>query len=83
DCHKALMIYRHEYYGIDMDENGDDTAGKAEIILTASRDYGTGTVKVGFEQSTASFKNLFEGSLTSDNSQNFPMNKNDNFDEMF
>lgn len=85
DCHKAIMIYRQEYYHIMEDENGESTKGKAEIILTASRDYGMGMVKVGFEETTATFHNLKDDEDDDFANGGLPAieSRNENFQDLF
>ena len=48
--------YRPEYYGINQDENGEATAGKAQIIFAKGRNIGVGTVTLNFISELTKFK---------------------------
>jgi replicative DNA helicase len=48
DADMVLFIHRPEYYGEMKDEAGNDTTGKAEIIIAKNRDGATGSINVGF-----------------------------------
>lgn len=52
------FIYRPEYYLIMEDENGQSTAGMAEIIIAKHRNGAVDTLKVGFADVFARFHNL-------------------------
>tara|TARA_R100000951_G_scaffold38958_2_gene32862 strand:+ start:987 stop:2303 length:1317 start_codon:yes stop_codon:yes gene_type:complete len=51
----VLFVYRPEYYGIDSDENGNSTSGKAEIIFAKGRNIGIGTVNLDFNNKFTRF----------------------------
>lgn len=60
DADKVIFIYRPEYYGLEMDEDGNNTAGLTELILAKNRNGSLGTVKL---QRNSNFTNYreFEG----------------------
>ena len=71
---KVLFIYRPEYYEIYQDEDGNDTRGTAEIIISKNTSGPIGTAKLAFIGRTASFRDIddseivpFESSFTFDN----------------
>ena len=71
---KVLFIYRPEYYEIYQDEDGNDTRGTAEIIISKNTSGPIGTAKLAFIGRTASFRDIddteivpFDSSFTFDN----------------
>ena len=46
DADKVIFIYRPEYYGIDYDEEGNSSAGIAEIILSKNRNGKQASIKL-------------------------------------
>jgi replicative DNA helicase len=48
DADMVLFIYRPEYYGIDVDEEGTPTKGLAEIIIAKHRNGAVGSVKLRY-----------------------------------
>jgi len=54
----VALIYRPEYYGINQDENGESTAGKAQIIFAKGRNIGVGTVTLNFISELTKFKDI-------------------------
>ncbi|KHJ37785.1 replicative DNA helicase [Pedobacter glucosidilyticus] len=46
DADKVIFIYRPEYYGLEYDEDGNDTSGLTELILAKNRNGRLGTVKL-------------------------------------
>ncbi len=48
DADMVMFLYRPEYYGIDQDEEGTPTTGKAEFIIAKNRNGRTGTVDLKF-----------------------------------
>jgi replicative DNA helicase len=58
DADMVLFIHRPEYYGEMRDEAGNDTTGKAEIIVAKNRDGATGSINVGFIGDKTKFVDL-------------------------
>lgn len=46
DADKVIFIYRPEYYGLECDEEGNNTAGLTEIILAKNRNGSLGSIKL-------------------------------------
>lgn len=55
DADMVLLLHRPEYYGIEMDENGDSTKGKAEVIIAKNRSGATRTLKMKFQAEYTKF----------------------------
>tara|TARA_R100000030_G_scaffold100860_1_gene95009 strand:- start:5210 stop:6526 length:1317 start_codon:yes stop_codon:yes gene_type:complete len=51
----VVFVYRPEYYGIESDENGNSTIGKAEIIFAKGRNIGIGSVNLDFNNKFTKF----------------------------
>jgi replicative DNA helicase len=51
----VLFIYRPEYYKIDVDENGDSTAGVAEVSIAKNRNGPLKDVRLRFVSKYAKF----------------------------
>ena len=51
----VIFIYRPSFYGIEVFDNGDTTDGKAMIIVAKGRNTGTGSFKLGFNESLTKF----------------------------
>jgi replicative DNA helicase len=58
DADVVMFIYRAERYGIMTDEQGNSTAGIAEIIIGKQRNGPIGTVELAFVDQYARFENL-------------------------
>lgn len=58
DADVVCFLYRPEYYGIQTDEQGNSTAGVAELIVGKQRNGPTDTVRLQFVQDYARFENL-------------------------
>ena len=58
DADVVMFVYRPEFYGKLMDENGMPTEGKAEIIIGKQRNGPIGTVPLSFIKRYARFENL-------------------------
>lgn len=56
---QVMFIHRPEYYGIDVDEDGQSTAGIAELIIRKQRNGPTGTVKCRFVADLVHFEDLW------------------------
>lgn len=55
DADIVAFIHRPEYFGFTQDEDGNPTAGMAEIILAKHRNGATDTVKLRFRKEQARF----------------------------
>jgi replicative DNA helicase len=58
DADVVAFLYRPEYYGVMTDENGQGTAGVAEVIIGKHRNGAVGTVKLQFMSRFAKFADL-------------------------
>jgi replicative DNA helicase len=58
DADIVALIYRPEHYGITEDENGNSTAGIADIIVEKHRNGPIGTARLKFNKEFARFENL-------------------------
>ena len=48
DSDMVLLLHRPEYYGIDLDENGNSTKGRAEVIIAKNRNGAVKTLNLKF-----------------------------------
>lgn len=55
DADMVMFIYRPEYYGLSVDENGNSTSGMAEIIISKHRNGSLKTVPLRFIDKFAKF----------------------------
>jgi replicative DNA helicase len=55
DADMVMFIYRPEYYKIDVDENGDSTAGVAEVLIAKNRNGPLKDVRLRFVSKYAKF----------------------------
>jgi replicative DNA helicase len=55
DADMVLFIYRPEYYGLETDEQGNSTAGKAELIISKHRNGALADVPMRFISHLAKF----------------------------
>ena len=51
----VIFVYRPEYYGIESDEHGNSTIGKAEIIFAKGRNIGIGSIDLDFNNKFTRF----------------------------
>lgn len=58
DADVVMFVHRPQYYGINVDENGNSTEGIAEIIFAKQRNGPTGDVQLAFLKEHASFRDL-------------------------
>lgn len=58
DADMVMFIYRPEYYGLNEDEEGNDTTGTGEIIIAKHRNGGLENVRLKFIGNLAKFTNL-------------------------
>jgi replicative DNA helicase len=58
DADLVIFIHRPEYYGLDVDEDGNSLKGVAEIIVAKHRNGATGDVHLKFVREFAKFVNL-------------------------
>lgn len=69
DADMVLFIYRPEYYGLTEDENGNSTAGKAEIMIAKHRNGALKNVYLRFIDRMAKFVDEDHSELIEDTSQ--------------
>ncbi len=89
DADQVIFLYRPEYYGQDVDDDGNSTKGLCEILIEKNRNGATGRVNLRFIGEFAKFQD-FDGNSgfiplsqinTQDNSYTIPSKLNqDNFD---
>ncbi|MBI2722797.1 MAG: DnaB-like helicase C-terminal domain-containing protein [Bacteroidetes bacterium] len=60
DADKVIFIYRPEYYGLTQDENGNNTAGLTELIISKNRNGSLGSAMLKHDASFTTFKD-FDG----------------------
>lgn len=83
DADVVLFLYRPEYYGITTTDEGQSTAGLAEIIVGKQRNGPVGSVNVMFIKDYARFENLStydsapSGFLPDDPAEAGPLNEAD------
>jgi len=77
DADMVIFIYRPEYYKIDVDEEGNSTAGIAEICIAKHRNGALEDVPLRFVPQYARFMDLDSG----DDFAYSGLNPSDNFDE--
>ncbi|NLT49552.1 MAG: replicative DNA helicase [Ignavibacteria bacterium] len=58
DADVVLFLYRPEVYGITQDQDGNSTAGLAEVIVAKQRNGPTGEAKVKFVKEYAQYDNI-------------------------
>jgi replicative DNA helicase len=58
DADMVMFIYRPEYYKLEIDEDGESTLGKAEIIIAKNRHGALETIKLRFLGQYAKFADL-------------------------
>lgn len=58
DSDKVIFIYRPEYYGLEYDEEGNNTAGVMELILAKNRNGSLGTVKLMRDNNFTAFRSF-------------------------
>ncbi len=64
DADQIWLIHRLEYYGLVLDETGNDVRGRAEIIVSKNRNGRTGAAWLPFASKYAGFENLAVGTDT-------------------
>lgn len=82
DADMVLFIHRPEYYNLTEDENGNSTAGMAEIIIAKHRNGPTGSVKLRFVDKLAKFLDYDSGNYGSGDNNYFasgPLNPDTDF----
>lgn len=84
DADIVAFIHRPEYYGLNQTEDGQSTAGLAEIIVAKHRNGATDNIKLRFRSEQARFTDFDEvltigKSIDSDMSGNFSAVGSDNF----
>ncbi|MBK7957356.1 MAG: replicative DNA helicase [Bacteroidetes bacterium] len=58
DADMVMFLYRPEYYGIEVDENNNNTKGIAEVIIAKHRNGSIGSVNTRFINQIAKFVDL-------------------------
>ncbi len=82
DADLVMFIYRAEYYKLDQDENGNPTAGMAEICIAKHRNGSLGTITLRFISKFAKFTDPETGDLDTipqeggENMRTFPSKMN-------
>ena len=82
DADLVMFIYRAEYYKLDQDENGNPTAGMAEINIAKHRNGSLGTITLRFISKFAKFTDPETGDLDTipqeggENMRTFPSKMN-------
>ncbi|WP_121244347.1 replicative DNA helicase [Mucilaginibacter phyllosphaerae] len=61
DADMVLFLYRPEYYGMDVDEDNNPTAGVGEVIIAKHRNGETGRVRLRFVGKYVKFQDLDQG----------------------
>jgi replicative DNA helicase len=65
DADLVLFLFRPEYYGLEVDEEGQSTRGIAEVIIGKQRNGPVGTVKLNYIDRYAKFIDLIDNGLIS------------------
>jgi replicative DNA helicase len=60
DADVVMFVYRPEFYGIELDRDGNSTENLAEILMAKQRNGPTGTVKLTFVKDFIRFENRTE-----------------------
>lgn len=60
DADIVFFVHRPEYYGITIDDNGNNLRGIAELIIAKHRNGSTGEVRLKFEGKYTRFSNLHD-----------------------
>ena len=61
DADMVLFLYRPEYYGLEVDEDNNPTAGVGEVIIAKHRNGETGRVRLKFVGKFVKFTDLDQG----------------------
>jgi replicative DNA helicase len=61
DANVVMMLHRPEYYGLTEDDNGESTAGIANVIIVKNRSGKTGTVSLRWQGEYTKFSELNDG----------------------
>lgn len=72
---KVLFLYRGEYYGIEIDSDGQPTRGIAEVIIAKNRMGPIANERLCFNNRYAIFKDMEEGSNYDVNAEQALMKK--------
>jgi replicative DNA helicase len=70
DADLVLFIHRPEYYGIDVDEEGNSLKGIAEIIVAKHRNGPVGDIQLKFIREYAKFVDLDDSLAMVDDEEN-------------
>ncbi len=81
DADLVLFIHRPEYYGIDVDEEGNSLKGVAEIIIAKHRNGATGDVSLKFVREFAKFVDMDDNLAMADDDKGFTVSSKMNQEE--
>ena len=82
DADLVLFIHRPEYYGIDVDEEGNSLKGVAEIIVAKHRNGPTGDINLKFIREYAKFVDMDDTlAMVDDDENGFTISSKMNHDE--
>jgi replicative DNA helicase len=81
DADLVLFIHRPEYYGIDVDEEGNSLKGVAEIIIAKHRNGATGDVHLKFVREFAKFVDMDDNLAMADDDSGFTVSSKMNQEE--
>ncbi len=83
DADMVCFIYRPEYYGLNEDENGNSTLGRAELIIAKHRNGALENVPLKFIAHLAKFDNLemADGSFIGENISNRDLPQSESFND--
>lgn len=71
DADMVCFIHRPEYYGINVDGEGNSLVGVAEIIIAKHRNGAVGDVKLHFKNTYARFMNYSQSIISTDSSYEY------------
>jgi replicative DNA helicase len=76
DADIVMFLYRPEYYKIDVDEEGNPTAGTGEVIIAKHRNGSLETVKLKYIGKFTKFTDLGGDFIDMDNKNNWSGDQN-------
>lgn len=82
DADMVIFIHRPEYYGITQDEEGNDTRGLAEVIISKYRDGNTGIVRLKFNNNIVKFRDYDRENIISEPIADNRISKVENNDDI-
>ena len=60
DADVVIFVYRDEFYGIEVNDDGENTKGLMELLIRKHRNGSTGVVKCGYNESLTDIYDLYE-----------------------